>query len=189
MTERKRRRVPVGANGEPVVQPVAIPVEDTEDEEWCDCPVLDPEEWDAVESDWSDITFLRATAKAMLGVPTGLGETRKELRARAQAQGATVPEDAMVLLGEGRFRRPVLLEVENASEDTDVARPGGVAFTRIVEAPLGSIQKAVAGAVKDARQRYGRPPDATWVWYLTCRKCSGPRNYETLVVNHYRDRT
>ena len=106
MTERKRRRVPVGADGRPV--PESIPVSASEvpddEDESCDCPVLDPVDWDGVESDWGDITFLKGTSKAMLGVPTGLRETRDELRDRADAIGASVPEDAMVLLGEGRFR-------------------------------------------------------------------------------------
>lgn len=183
----------MGGDGQPVLDtsPVALgeaEIDAEEEDLSCDCPVLDPQDWDGVESDWSDITFLKGASKAMLGVPTGLRETREELRERASEFGATVPEDAMVLLGEGRFRRPVMLEVEDAPEDAEVVRPGGVAFTRIVEAPLGTIKKAVAGAEREARTRYRRPADNTWVWYLTCRKCSGRRNYETLVVAHYRDR-
>lgn len=190
MTERKRRRVPVGTDGRPMPESVPVSAADAEDDEdeSCDCPVLEPGDWDSVESDWSDITFLTGTSKAMLGVPTGLRETRDELRERADALPATVPEDAMVLLGEGRFRRPVMLEVEDAPEGSGVTRPGGIAFTRLVEAPLGAIKKAVSAATADAKARYGRSPDDVWVWYLTCRKCSARRNYETLVVAHYRDR-
>ncbi len=191
MTERKRRRVPVGDDGRPLLEAAPEPADgpaDDDEDFTCDCPELDPEDWDGVESDWSDIAFLTGTSKAMLGVPTGLRETRAELRVRAAAVGATVPEGAMVLLGEGRFRRPVMLEVEDAPEGAALARPGGVAFTRLVGAPLGTIKKAVAGAEADAKVRYGRGPDSTWVWYLTCRKCSARRNYETLVVAHYRDR-
>ena len=190
MTERKRRRVPVGADGQPLAETIAVSIDEREEaeDESCDCPVLDSADWDAVESDWSDITFLLGESKAMLGVPTGLRETRDSLMKRAADLGATVPEDAMVLLGEGRFRRPVMLEVEDVPAAADVVRPGGVAFTRLVEAPLGTIKKVVSGAEADARARYGRTPDNRWVWYLTCRRCSAQRNYETLVIAHYRDR-
>ncbi len=189
MTERKRKRVPVGDDGAPVLQADDAPDEGGgEPEEDCDCPRLDPQDWDRVESDWSDIAFLKGTSSAVLGVPTGFAGTRDELIRRAEDLGATVPEDAMALLGSGQFRRPVWLEVEDAPEHKDIVRPGGIAFTRLTEAPLGVIQKVVRQAESEAKARYDRAPDDTWVWYLTCRACSRARNFEILVVAHYRDR-
>ena len=80
-----------------------------------------------------------------------------------------------------------MLEVENAPvEGKGVERPRGVAFTRLVEAPWGAMQQTVDSARDTARERYGRNPDELWVWYLTCRQCSRERNFETLVVAHYR---
>ncbi len=190
MTERKRKRVPVGDDGRPVVEagPTASDADEAPEED-CDCPRLDPEDWDLVESDWSDIAFLRGTSTAVLGVPTGFEKTRDELIRMAESLGATVPEDAMALIGAGQFRRPVWLEVEDAPDHKDVLRPGGVAFTRLVEAPLGVIKRVVGEVESEATERYGREPDATWLWYLTCRVCSRPRNFEVLVVTHYRDGT
>ena len=187
MAEGKRKRVPVGDDGRPIVEAEA-PREDEEDlEEDCDCPRLDPDDWDRVESDWSDIAFLKGTSSAVLGVPTGIEKTRDELLRKAETLGATVPEDAMALIGAGQFRRPVWLEVEDAPEHKDIVRPGGVAFTRLVEAPLGVIKRVVGEVEADAREKYGRAPDGVWLWYLTCRVCSRARNFETLVVAHYRD--
>ena len=154
----------------------------------CECPRLDPEDWDKVESDWSDIAFLKAMTTAVLGVPVGYNQVRDELRNRAAEIGAIVPEDAMLLNGEGKFRRPVMLEVEAAPKTDDVLRPGGFVYTRLIDAPLGSMGKAVDQTNKEAKAKYGRDPDDTWVWYLTCRECSKPRNFETLVVAHYRPR-
>jgi hypothetical protein len=189
MTERKRRRVRVGDDGGPVLEAEAPPEEERGDEdEQCDCPRLDAEEWDHVENDWNDITFLKGSSSAVLGVPTGFASTRGELERRAAQVGATVPEDAMALLGPGQFRRPVWLEVEDAPEHKDIVRPGGMAFTRLVEAPLGSMGKLVREAEMEARVKYDRAPDATWLWYLTCRVCSRERNFETLIVMQYGDR-
>ncbi|MCK9517971.1 MAG: hypothetical protein M0R74_02920, partial [Dehalococcoidia bacterium] len=101
---------------------------------------------------------------------------------------ATVPEDAMFLLGAGRFRRPVLLEVEDPKPGAkDVVRPGGFAYTRLVSAPWGEMQKAVDTTESIAREKYGRKPNDLWVWYLTCRECSQERNFETLFVAHFEE--
>ena len=62
----------------------------------------------------------------------------------------------------------------------------GVVFTRLVPASLGALRKALNETVTMAAARYGRKPDDTWMWYLTCRYCSAARAYETLVVAHYR---
>jgi hypothetical protein len=190
MTERKRKRVPVGDDGRPVgvaEEPVTADEVAEDAAEECDCPRLDPDDWHQVESDWSDITFLKGSSSAVLGVPTGFQGTVGELESRATELGATVPEDAMALLGSGQFRRPVWLEVEDAPDHKDIVRPGGVAYTRLVEAPLGTMGKLVREAEMEARVKYGRAPDSTWLWYLTCRVCSKERNFETLIVSHYRD--
>lgn len=184
----QRKRVPVGDDGRPILDFGRDPEPDEREPTepaTCDCPDLDPADWDGVESDWSDITFVRGSTPAVLGVLTGLDSTRDELRRRAQAIGATIPDDAMILLGSGQFRRPVLLEVEDAPDQRDVVRPGGIAFSRIKEAPFGTIKKAVEETEREAKERYGRRPSDTWLWYLTCRVCSKARNFETLVVAHY----
>ena len=107
----ERRRIPVALEGIP-----SIPAsQQVEEEGECDCPRLDAADWDNVESDWSDITFLRGSTKALLGVPVSFAATRDELRTKAASLGATVPEDAMLLMGSGQFRRPVLLEVEGVT--------------------------------------------------------------------------
>ncbi|MBI2764998.1 MAG: hypothetical protein HYX53_03705 [Chloroflexi bacterium] len=155
----------------------------------CDCPRLEAEDWDGVESDWSDITFLRTSSSAVLGVPIGYGTTRDALAEKAAAIGATVPADAMILLGSGRFRRPVLLEIENApAHAKDVYRPGGIAYTRLIPAPWGQMHRVVEETKQQAKEKYGRAPDDTWVWYLTCRTCSTAREFETLILAHFRDR-
>ncbi|MGH2632661.1 MAG: hydrolase [Tepidiformaceae bacterium] len=153
----------------------------------CACPRLDPEDWNEVENDWSDITFVKMMTTAVWGVPLGYDGTRKEIMAKAAATGGKVPEDAMLLMGSGRFRRPILLEIEGAPEHTrGIEKPGGIAFTVLLEAPWGEMQ-GKAEHVKDlARERYGRDPDDIWVWYLTCRECSHERNFETLIIAHYR---
>ncbi len=196
MTER--RRVPVPAPKRGVSRPTfggparpTAPEAATEDADdssaTCDCPRLDPVDWHEVESDWSDITFLKTAISAAAGVPLGYPGARDELRARATAAGASVPPDAMILLGEGKFRRPVMLEVEDLPAGLKgVERPGGVVFTRLVPASLGELRKVVNETVALAEARYGRKPDDTWLWYLTCRICSAARSFETLVVAHYR---
>lgn len=197
MTER--RRVPVspregGPRRRAVPESLPVSREDAEEstEETvegpaCDCPVLDPADWDEVESDWSDITFLKTTITAVLGVPTGFGSARAELAAAAPRIGATVPDDAMLLLGPGRFRRPLMLEVDGApSAAKGVERPGGFVYTRLLPAPWGQMQGQMDATRDAAREKYGRNPDHMWIWYLTCRVCSADRNFETLFVAHYR---
>ncbi len=153
----------------------------------CDCPILDPADWDDVESDWSDIAFLKTTSTAVLGVPMGFGSARAGLAAGAGKIGATVPENAMLLLGPGRFRRTLLLEVEVAPADTKgVERPGGFVYTRLLPAPWGQMRGQMDATRDAAREKYGRNPDHMWIWYLTCRVCSAARNFETLFVAHYR---
>jgi|GEM_PF-951141 len=152
----------------------------------CDCPELDRADWDGVESDWSDIAFVKTTTSAVLGVPMGFDSARDELQRKAKKLGATVPDDAMLLNGAGRFRRPMMLEVEGAPQGArDVVRPGGVAYTRIYEAPWGQLKKFASELEREATARYGRKPDDVWVWYLTCRHCSRRRNFETLILAHY----
>jgi hypothetical protein len=182
MTERRRIRIDGKApvRGEPT--PVApAPAE-------CACPRLDPTEWHDVENDWSDIAFMRSATKAVLGVPVGYDVSRANLSKHAAKIGAVVPEDAMLLIGEGRLRREMLLEVEDPPEKAKgLARPGGIAFTRLVEAPWGKMREVVDEVREAARERYGRDPDDVWQWWLTCRQCNAERNFETLVVAHYRD--
>ena len=181
MTERKR--IPLDEKGMPVRK------EDVAEEasSACDCPRLEKDDWDGVESDWSDIAFVKTTTAAVLGVPVGYDGVRTELRAKAEAAGSTVPDDAMLLNGAGRFRRPVMLEVEGAAGGAaGVERPGGVAFTRLFDAPWGKLGKLAEATEKQAAERYGRKPDAIWLWYLTCRQCSRERNFETLIIAHYR---
>ena len=48
-------------------------------EEDCKCPRLDPDEWNAIESDWNDIRFLRGAAPALFGVPLRFEATRNTL--------------------------------------------------------------------------------------------------------------
>ena len=193
----QQKRVRLNEKGLPVRKEDAEPTEreSTEDLEArlkealtsCECPELDRADWDGVESDWSDITFLKTTTGAVMGVPMGFDSARDDLKRKAKKLGATVPEDAMLLNGEGKFRRPMMLEVENApAEAKDIERPGGVAYTRIYEAPWGQLKKFASELDREATQKYGRRPDNTWVWYLTCRHCSKPRNFETLIAAHYR---
>lgn len=177
----ERRRIPVSLEGIPTV-----PASE-EEPAACDCPRLDPADWDEVESDWGDITFIRATTNAVIGVPVGYATTRNALLAKAAAMGATVPEDAMLLMGSGQFRRPVLLEVEGISTSTKgIWAPGGVVYTRLLPAPWGELKKLVKETASRARGKYGREPDEMWIWYLTCRICSAERNFETLILAHYR---
>jgi hypothetical protein len=162
------------------------PLED--DPELCNCPRLERDEWHEVESDFSDATFLATSLTAAMGVPLGYAAARQRLEVEAHKAGAEVPADAMFLLGEGKFRRPVLLEVEGLAPDARGAvRPGGVVYSRLVPAPFGEMKQAVAATVEAAVERYGRKPDDTWLWYLTCRICSGPREFETLILAHYRE--
>ncbi len=155
----------------------------------CICPRLDADDWHEVESDWSDVAFVEMSLTAAAGVPIGYQGAFAKLSDRARSIGASVPEEPMLLLGEGRFRRPILLEVDDAPEQAKgLVRPGGVAYTRLVPAPLGEIRHVVNETSRKAAERYGRQPDSTWLWYLTCRYCSADRDYETLIVAHYRDR-
>ena len=181
----RMRRVPVDGDDSRPAPSDPPPAE----ESLCDCPRLDAEDWHEVESDWSDITFLQVKVPAVMGVPLKFGSVKERLRAEAEDAGATVPEDAMLLLGEGRVRRPVLLEVEfdGVPKGGKVVTPGGIAFTRLVEAPWGEIKKAHKATVEAATERYGRKPDDMWLWYLTCAICSGDRDFETLFVAHYKD--
>lgn len=154
----------------------------------CDCPRLDHGDWDRVESDWSDIAFVKTATNAVLGVPVGFDVKRKELTAKAAKAGATVPADAMMLLGAGRFRRPMMLEIEDAPEKAKgIQRPGGLVYTRLLSAPWGAMQKMVDETETEAAEKYGRKPDALWVWYLTCRQCSKEREFETLILAHYKE--
>lgn len=191
-----RQRVPLDKKGKPVRERPAddagmpirkedVPIEDPAE---CQCPRLDRADWDGVESDWSDITFVKGSTSAVLGVPVGYDTARNDLRKKAQKAGATIPEDAMLLNGSGKFRRPVMIEVEGAAPGTkDIERPGGVAFTRIFDAPWGQLSRVAEQTEMEAKAKYGRKPDATWVWYLTCRICSKERNFETLIAVHYKD--
>ncbi|MEO6397111.1 MAG: hydrolase [Tepidiformaceae bacterium] len=153
----------------------------------CDCPRLDADDWHDVENDWSDITFVGMGTTALLGVPVGFAGARSALRARAAKLGLTVPEDAMLLLGAGKFRRQIMLEVEGAEPgQKGVDRPGGMAYTRLLPAPWGEMQRVVGETKDAARIRYGKEPDELYVWYLTCRTCSQARQFETLIVAHYK---
>ena len=178
-----------GARVQPVQEPVdEVPEEAAEAPASCDCPHLDRDDWHEVESDWSDIAFVKGTTNAVMGVPVGFGGIRGELERKAAKAGARIPDDPMFLLGSGRFRRPVLLEVEDAPPGAkDIVHPGGFAFSRLVPAPWGEMQKVVDQTEAIAAEKYGRKPDSVWVWYLTCRECSGERNFETLIVAHYRE--
>ncbi len=181
----ERRRIRLDKRGEavrPVDETTAVPAEDD-----CDCPRLDAEDWHDVENDWADITFVSSATTALLGVPVGFATAKAGLKARAEKLGLTVPEDAMLLLGAGKFRRTIMLEVEGAtSGQKGVERPGGIAFTRLVPAPWGEMQRVVGETKDAAKERYGRNPDDLYVWYLTCRKCSPARHFETLFVAHYK---
>ncbi len=168
----------------------ALEPAETDDEELeeCDCPHLDPADWHEVESDWSDIAFLKSAVPAVLGVPTSFITVKWKLVEQAEALGATVPDSPMVLLGAGQFRRPVLLEVEDPPEGAKgIVHPGGVAFSHLVPAPLGEMKKRLKDLESAAREKYGRKPDEVWLWYLTCRVCSRERNFETLIVAHYEE--
>lgn len=183
MTERRRVRVDRRGKTEPV--PDSLPTLASETAE-CDCPRLEHADWDRVESDWTDITFVKTGAGAFLGVPVGFAGARAALVKKAKDIGATVPDDPMLLLGEGKFRRPFMLEIENPPPGAKgVVHPRGVAYTRIVSAPWGKMRAVVDEAMDEASARYGRRPDDLWVWYLTCKVCSVGRDFETLIVAHY----
>jgi hypothetical protein len=185
----ERRRIPVsldeGIPPIPASEPKMGPAVQ-EEPEVCDCPRLDPADWNEVENDWHDITFLRGTTKALIGVPIGYATTRNELLAKAAEIGAIVPDDAMLIMGSGQFRRPVLLEVEGVSPSTKgIWTPGGVAYTRLLPAPWGKLKQLVKESESIATAKYGRKPGSVWIWYLTCRICSAERKFETLILAHY----
>lgn len=92
----------------------------------------------------------------------------------------------MFLLGAGRLRRPVLLEVEGTGDRPGFERPGGWAYSQLHEAPFGAVARLLAQTKAAAATRYGRDPDSLWIWYVTCKECSAERNFETLFVAHYR---
>ncbi len=183
------RRVPVeGKRGKRgTVREVAATPDTDQAARDCTCPVLERDEWHEVESDWSDIAFVKSSVSAVLGVPVGYADVRESLRGRARRMGADAPDDAMFLLGSGRFRRRVLLEVDGVGPGArDVVFPGGMIYSRLLEVPWGEMKSAVAATSDVARSRYCRRPDDMFVWYLTCRRCSRQRNFETLIVAHYR---
>jgi hypothetical protein len=131
---------------------------------------------------------VHAHTNAVLGVPVGYDSTRRGLFGAAAKAGGVVPDGAMLLVGAGKFRRPIMLEVEDVAGDArGVYRPGGFAYTRLLPAPWGDMRRTVDSAKDEAREKYGRAPDTVWVWYLTCRQCSAERNFETLIVAHYRE--
>jgi hypothetical protein len=180
MTERRRIRVDGKRQATPRADPSA-PAD-------CSCPRLAYEDWHDVESDWTDIAFVRTSVNAVLGVPVGYHGAKVGLEAKARKLGFTIPDDAMVLMGAGRFRRALLLEVDGATPSVrGVFVPGGVAYTRLVEAPWGEMRKRVDEMRDLATQKYGRAPADILVWYLTCRVCSSERNFETLLIAHYRE--
>jgi hypothetical protein len=153
----------------------------------CSCPRLDADDWHEVESDWGDIAFVRTSITAAMGVPIGYTAARESLFNQARRAGIPVPDDPMLLLGEGKFRRPVLLEVEDGGTTAKgLFCPGGVIYSRLVPAPMGQIKRVVSETVEKARVRYGRRPDDVWLWYITCRVCSAERDFETLIVAHYK---
>ncbi len=177
---QERRRVPVSESGKR-----SIPIQEPDP---CECPRLDRNEWHEVESDWSDITFARVGVPAFFGVPVGFWRNRRKLVDRAERAGS-VPEDAMLLMGPGRLRRTVMLEVEDAdASQRGIVSPGGVVFMRLLPASWGQMKALVKETREMARERYGRKPDKVWIWYLTCRVCSTERNFETLFVAHYAKR-
>jgi hypothetical protein len=79
-----------------------------------------------------------------------------------------------------------MLEIDGATEGKDIERPGGIAYSRLFEAPWGKLSKYADETAKESEKKYGRKPDNIWVWYLTCRRCSKARNFETLIVAHFR---
>lgn len=177
----KTRRVPVNQKARRQEPAPTEPLPAT-----CDCPRLERDDWHEVESDWSDAQFVQTTIPAVLGVPVRFRSVRERLERIAADLGATVPEDAMLLLGPGRFRRRVLLEVEGAQSGAKgLFEPGGIAYSRLVPAPWGRMRAALNETVAMARERYGRPPENVFMWYLTCSVCSGEREFETLFVAHY----
>ena len=181
----ERRRIRLDKHGDALEAPYESPPPSTEDE--CECPRLEAEDWHDVENDWSDITFVATGTTALLGVPVGFATAKAGLKARAEKLGLSVPEDAMLLLGAGKFRREIMLEVEGAAAGLKgVERPGGVAYTQLVPAPWGDMQRVVGETKEAAKERYGKNPDDLYVWYLTCRKCSQARQFETLIVAHYK---
>ena len=183
MTERRRIRVD---DFKPRDQPAPAPADEAPSD--CACPRLEPDDWHNVENDWTDIAFVRGNTNAVLGVPVGYDTAKSALGAKAAKLGLTVPDDAMLLLGAGKFRRPIMLEVEGARPGArDVFFPGGIAHTWLVDAPWGDMQRVVDEAREAATERHGRKPDDLWIWYLTCRQCSRERNFETLVIAHYRE--
>jgi hypothetical protein len=186
MPEKRRVRVSE-KTGNPILSGTAVPPSEADSP--CACPELDASDWHEVESDWSDIGFVKVHTTALVGVPLGFGGTRKGLVVRAKELNYNVPDDAMLLIGPGKFRRPVMLEVGVPPEATKgIVRPGGHVYTRLVSAPWGSMAKEMEETVRQARDKYAREPDATWVWYLTCSRCSGDRSFETLFVAHYKSR-
>ena len=186
MPEKRRVRISE-STGNPVPSfSDELPVQATEP---CSCPELDQADWHEVESDWTDIAFVKVATTAFIGVPLGFGGTRKALARKARKHDYEVPEAAMVLLGPGKFRRPVMLEVDVPTDVTKgIARPGGHVYTRLVSAPWGSMGKEMDETVRQAKAKYSRQPDATWVWYLTCARCSATRDFETLFIAHYKKR-
>ncbi len=181
----ERRRIRLGKHGEPVQRDEESSAIQADDE--CDCPRLEAEDWHEVENDWADITFVATGTTALLGVPVGFATAKAGLKSRAEKLGLAVPEDAMLLLGAGKFRRDIMLEVEGAAPgQKGVERPGGIAYTRLVPAPWGEMQRVVGETKDAAKERYGKNPDDLYVWYLTCRKCSQARQFETLFVAHYK---
>lgn len=156
-------------------------------EDECDCPRLEAADWHEVESDWSDISFVRTSVPALAGVPIGYGAVREKLASRAARLGTEVPEDAMLLIGEGRLRREVLLEVEGGEESDSLYHPGGFAWSRLLPAHFGAMKLLARETREMARERYGREPDALYAWYLTCAVCSEARDWETLFVAHFEE--
>src|SRR5690606_9279348 len=128
-----RRRIRLDEQGRPRQQPPKI---DAEPEPDCDCPRLEQSDWHEVESDWADIAFLKSAVTAAAGVPVGLNAQRPKLRQLAEELGLPVPDDPMILLGEGKVRRPVLLEVEPNGDVPGLYRPGGFTWSRLVPAPF-----------------------------------------------------
>ena len=87
----------------------------------CTCPYLDRDDWDRVENDWTDITFVKSATNALLGVPIGFAGAKSDLEKRAKELSLQVPTDPMLLLGAGKFRRTIMLEVEGATDDASGA--------------------------------------------------------------------
>ena len=145
----------------------------------CNCPRIDPAEWEGKEFDWENKTFYFLPLNYLMYKPLGLPEKIRQLRKYIIDKNYSFSDFIPILCNWAPFKGRVMIQIKNPEkyDENIYTFDMGKVFTTVFQGPAKEFRQAVKDFCSQIELNHGIPPQAVLVWYGHCKVCAKEKNH------------